>query len=206
MSKEENNSNGSSTYAENRKKQEQKIKILYQGGCIPGRGIEELGLAARFLPDNAQVIIRALGSQDIINKVKEIKKKYRLGNKLVIDAPVAPEKLIDSARKADIGVIANQPNNINNYLVAPNKLFEYMTAGLALAVSDLPELNKIIKENKNGVVFDSTRPECIANALKKIIRNPEKLQKMKQNSLRAARKYNWENEEIKLRKIYKELL
>lgn len=189
----------------NQKRLNQKIQILYQGRYSFDRGLEQIIEASKFLSSKAEIHFRGVGNEEFQERLKNIVRKNRLEKKVKFLSPVPMNNLIQSAQTADIGIIAYIPTNINNYLCLPNKLFEYMMAGLALAVSDSPELKKIIQCQDNGIVFNPRKPKDIANKLNKLIDNQEKLKSMKANSLKAAQFYTWENEEKKLIKIYRKL-
>ncbi|MGH7430049.1 MAG: glycosyltransferase, partial [Candidatus Methylomirabilaceae bacterium] len=87
-----------------------------------------------------------------------------------------------------------------------NKLFEYMMAGLATAVSNLPVLEKLVRDHDLGVVFDPSDPRHIAEQLNALIGKPERLRACRANSIRAARdRYHWDHEGGKLVELYKTL-
>ena len=88
----------------------------------------------------------------------------------------------------------------------PNKLFEYMAAGLPVIASNYPLWKEIIENNKCGICVNPLDVEEIARAIKHIASHPEESQKMGANGKKAvAEKYNWAIEEKKLMQIYEEL-
>lgn len=180
------------------------IQILYQGRYCFDRGLEELVQSMRYLPQNVKLYFRALGDPLTKERLKNIVSDYKLEKKVFFLDPVPMHKMIESAKTADIGVIPYVPVNINNKLCTPNKLFEYAMAGLALAVSDLPELKKMIKKYQNGLSFNPRSSKSIARAINQIIES-KKMNQMRQNSLKAAQEYNWEHEEKKLFNLYLKL-
>lgn len=119
---------------------------------------------------------------------------------------VKPEIIINTIRQFDIGIIPYIDNNLNQHYSTPNKLFEYMMAGLAIAASDLPEVSKIIDEVENGVLFNPRSTKDITAKLNYLIKNKKILAKFKQNSLKFSKKYSWENQEKKQLKLYEEIL
>lgn len=119
--------------------------------------------------------------------------------------PVAMRELIDAARTADVGIVSYIPSNLNNYLASPNKLFEYINAGLPVAASDIPFLRRTICDNDIGVVFDPKDPHSIARSLNQITRTKE-LRRHRKMIVTAALKYNWQTEEKKLLHAYARLL
>jgi len=93
---------------------------------------------------------------------------------------------------------------LNSYFCTPNKIFEYMMAGLALAVSDLPVLREIVLKNENGIIFESDNIFSMAENLNKL--TSEDLKIMRNNSLKSSREtYNFNHESKKLFGIYEML-
>jgi len=182
-----------------------KVKIIYQGRYSPGRGLENLVVAAQKMSSKGQLEFRALGDPRVKQKLEKMVKERKLTNKVKFLEPVAMEDLVKAAASSDIGIISYLPGSINNKLCTPNKLFEYPMSGLALAVSDLPELRKFVIRFKNGVLFNPENPKNIARALDSLILSKSKLAEAKKQSLEAAKIMNWENEEKKLIKVYRDL-
>lgn len=82
---------------------------------------------------------------------------------------------------------------MNNRFCLPNKLFEYLQAGLALAVSRLPELERVIKETEAGESFNPEEPFDIARVINLLAGDPTRLAECKQRAQAAARdRYTWE--------------
>lgn len=177
--------------------------VLYHGYFFKDRGIEELIESSKYI-NGARLIVRGFGPTESV--LRRIVKEQGLENKVMFAVPVKMDELIKYASEADIGVIPYIATNLNNSFTMPNKLFEYMMAGLAIAGSDLPELRNIILGNNLGRVFDPTDPKDIARAINEMLSDEELLFRMKNNSLKAAReKYNWEIEGQKLIAIYEKL-
>jgi hypothetical protein len=74
----------------------------------------------------------------------------------------------------------------------PNKFFEYIMAGLALCVSNLPEMAKIMRQYDLGPLVPDCEPRLIASAINALTR--EWIDACKQRSLAAARELCWERE------------
>ena len=96
------------------------------------------------------------------------------------------------------------PNHIK---AQPNKLFEYMSAGLPVIASNFPLWKNIIEGNNCGICVDPTNPSQIAVAMNFLKENPEEAKIMGDNGRKAVlEKYNWENEEKKLIELYNTIL
>jgi glycogen(starch) synthase len=173
---------------------------LYQGQFTPDRGLDILVKATDYLLPDVRVVLRGLGI------IERELKALSVGRRNVqFEDPVKMGKLVSVASEADVGIIPYLPTNLNNYLASPNKLFEYIQAGLPVAASNTPFMRKVILDNDIGVLFDSQDPRSIANALNSVTRE-DVLRRQRANLLPAAKKYNWENESKKLLNAYESLL
>ena len=177
--------------------------ILYQGGVQKGRGLENLVISMRWVDDAALVI---LGNGGIKEELRDLAVKYKVEKKVFFVSAVPPEEVSSYTCLADIGAHPIENTCLNHYYCLPNKLFEYLMAGLPVAVSDFPEMAKIVKKYKVGEVFDPSKPQDIARAINSLLNHPNKYQECKLNIKKINQIYNWENEEKRLLGIYEELV
>lgn len=100
------------------------------------------------------------------------------------------------------GLILMNPNsrNLNNFL--PNKLFDYMASGIPIITFDYPEISKIIREERCGIVVKENKGKSLADAMLMITKDKRKKEIMGKNSYLAMKnKYDWSFYEKKLVKI-----
>ncbi len=174
--------------------------ILYQGGYYyETRALENLVLSAQFIHNG---IIVFLGFGDT-QKLNAIIKEKGLDSKVKILNTIPSQEIHAYISSADVGVIPFLDNNLNSHFASPNKLFEYLMGGIAIAASDLPEIRKVIDSSSAGRFFDPLDPKDIARAINEIIEDEDKLEEMKKNARQTAlTKYNWEIESRKLVELY----
>ena len=128
-----------------------------------------------------------------------------MNGRVFITKSVPPKELPDRIASADIGIIPYQNTSLNNYYSTPNKIFEYLVAGIPFIASDFPELSKIANQGV-GYTFNPEKPRDIANAIDKIFSNEGKLNEMKNKARMLAKsKYNWGIESKKLLGVYEAL-
>jgi len=95
-----------------------------------------------------------------------------------------------------------EPNHIN---AQPNKIFEYMSAGIPVIASNFPLWKEIVEGTKCGICVDPLNPKEIADAIRWVIEHTREAQAMGQNGRHAVvDKYNWERESKKLLMLYEE--
>jgi len=169
---------------------------LYQGHYLPERGLENLVRAARHLLPDIELVFRGYGPvEGELRALASGTKNVRFVH------PVPMEQMVDAAQDADVGIVSYIPSNLNNYLASPNKLFEYIHAGLPVAVSDGPFMRRVVCSNDIGVVFDPTDPLSIAKALNRVTR-PRELLRHRKRIMVAAERYSWQAEGKKLLHTY----
>jgi len=104
------------------------------------------------------------------------------------------------------GLLCFQPTP-NNVLGTPNKLFEYMSAGIPVIASDFPFIREVVAEADCGLLVQPDDTRQIASAMAHLLHHPQDAARMGENGLRAAReRYNWQGEEKKLLSLYETLL
>jgi glycosyltransferase involved in cell wall biosynthesis len=96
------------------------------------------------------------------------------------------------------------PNHIDS---EPNKLFEYMAAGIPVIVSDFPRWREVVDTVGCGLLVDPSDPEAIAEAMQWILDHPDEAEAMGRRGRTAVEvTYNWDSEFRKLASLYRRLL
>lgn len=98
---------------------------------------------------------------------------------------------------ARAGLILFQPGLLNHTLAMPHKLFDYMREGRPVIAPDFAlEVSRIVREGDCGILVDVTKPEAIAEAMLRLLRNPAEAERLGGNGRRLVEaKYNWQQEE-----------
>lgn len=174
--------------------------IVMQGAINQDRGAEELILAIKEVADSMLLII---GDGDVTQKLQTLVRDEGLTDRVRLIPRMAPSELANYTAACDIGCSLEKDTNLNYRFCLPNKLFDYMKAGIPCVVSDLPEMSRIVRENQIGTVISEHSPSAIAKAINQLLTDKELYQKCAQNARLAAERYCWENEERILHDIYK---
>jgi len=89
------------------------------------------------------------------------------------------------------GLVIMNPNDYLYYAL-PNKLFDYMALGVPIITFDFPEITKIVKEEKCGIVVEEIKEELLVDAMLTMMKNKRKREIMAKNSYLAMKnKYDW---------------
>ena len=92
----------------------------------------------------------------------------------------------------DVGLFLLPPNNFNYRHALPNKFFEFIQAGLAVAIGPSPEMATLVERHGCGVVAESFEPQALARALQGL--TTEKLMAFKDAAHRAADELSFERD------------
>jgi glycosyltransferase involved in cell wall biosynthesis len=181
------------------------VIALYQGVLCPERGLEEL-LAAAELTENPKLKFVFIGMDTWNGTLQQMAEEKGLDNRVFFLPPVPSEELPGITVDADMGFILFRNTCLNHYYSLPNKLYEYMMAGVPIVSSDFPELKRVLGEAESGITVNPDSPEEIAEAVESLAANPDMRNRMKENGRKAALdKYNWEPQSEILRDLYRKL-
>ena len=182
-----------------------KIILLMQGiGIHPGRGGLELLETMKYLPENYYLVYIGGGTQwDTIAKMR---KEWQLENRVEMIGKVPPAQLKQYTPLATLGFTLDGFENINYLFNLPNKIFDYIHAGVPVVATPIPEVKTIIEQYQCGICLISQNPGDIAGQIEALMNNPQQYQLFKENTIPAAKELCWENEEKKLIAIYRPYL
>lgn len=178
--------------------------ILYQGGLSPKRGLKLLINALLYLDDKYVIIFMGKGCYKV--QLRELAIRLNKNNRVFFAKPVSKSRLISYTASADVGYLFYHTFNLNQVLTLPNKLFEYMMAGLPIVAQDLPEIRQIVNKEQIGILIsEKASSEELARAIQNAFL-PSNWKRFHNNALKKAKqKYKWEREEKKLKRAYKKV-
>jgi glycosyltransferase involved in cell wall biosynthesis len=178
---------------------EKHIILLQGAGINVDRGAEEAIEAMQYI-DNAILVI--LGDGDVVTELKQKVTGMGLDRKVMFIPRQAPEMLSEYTTKADIGLTLDKDTNINYRYSLPNKLFDYIHAGVPVLATPLVEIRKIIEKYDVGCFIENHKPNHIADKMKLMLESSEDRKKWKANLKLAAAELSWENEKKVLTDLY----
>lgn len=178
----------------------ERIRVLYHGAVWEHRGLEEcIRSVAQWRPE-FDLTIRGPASDRYRSSLEAEIDKAGVRGRVDIVPAVPVTHLVREANAFDIGLFALPDHSLQNTYVLPNKFFEYTMAGLALCVSDLPEMSALIRAHGHGIVFQGVESQGIAAAINGL--KPDTIDEMKRKALGAARELCWEQERTRMFQEY----
>lgn len=179
------------------------ILVLQGAGINVDRGSEEMLQTLELLDDSFLWLI--IGNGDVVPFLKKEVEEKGLQQRVWFLPRMAYSEMMRYTRVSDIGLTLDKPTNINYLYSLPNKIFDYIRAGIPVFASDLPEVTNIVNTYQIGITFPHHDPKVMAELLLQLKNDPIKLQQLKQNTIPAAQELAWENEVRSLLEVYKGL-
>lgn len=176
--------------------------LLHQGAVAAGRGCETLLRALGLLPGAHLLFLGAEGPYR--ERLAGLAREQGLAARVHLRGSVPPRALLSHTAQADVGVSLLEDSCENHRLALPNKLFEYLAAGLPVVVSDLPEAAKLVRERQVGWCADAADPRSVAAALGVALAERDD-PALRERVERAAAELSWEHEKRRLLAVYERL-
>lgn len=181
---------------------DKKILILQGAGINVHRGAEELVESFNYLTDDYLLLI--IGSGDVIRQLKADVLKFNLKDKVKFIDKIPAVELRHYTKNADLGVTIDKDTNLNYHFSLPNKVFDYLHAGIPILATRLPEIENIVKTYHVGTFIENHEPKHIADTIKAFL-NSESYLECKKNVITAAKENNWQTERQKLIQLINEV-
>lgn len=171
--------------------------VLYIGGVYPHRPLDVLLEAAAELEDCAMVIMGP-ALPKYVDELRERARGRGIAKRLRIAPPVPIADVVRYAAAGDVGVIPFLNTSLNNFHGLPNKIFEYIAAGIPVVASDFPQLRAVIDRYDVGATYDPDRPGALVGAIREVLGDQARLAELRANATAAASELNWEVESRRL--------
>ena len=146
-------------------------------------------------------ILVIAGSGLLIEQLKQLAGR-ELNKRIFFTGLLAPQQLRQLTKTAWCGFSLDKPVNINQQASLPNKLFDYIAAGVPVVTSNITEVAAIIHEFKIGKIIDTVTPETIAAAVNSLATENELYHQYKSNTTAAAKQLSWDSEKIILQNLF----
>jgi glycosyltransferase involved in cell wall biosynthesis len=174
--------------------------LLCQGGLLPGRGLEDIADAAPILArEGVAVAFLGTGPADYLESLaRRSRGAARIGKS------VSQDELLDHTADADLGVISNRGEGVNNTMGGPNRLFEYLEARVPVLSHEHLGVRDVLEKTGTGWCVPWRGGAELASLAQAKLGEAkaipaERLEK-------AARDFSWESEAPKLLALVSEVL
>lgn len=182
------------------------FSITYVGGFGPHRGIDTAIKAMPQIADkipHATLFLIGKGSFNVEQKLKNIAKELKIEKNIKFIGYRPFKEVSTIMQESDINIIPHKSNGHTDNTI-PHKLFQIMMSKSLLLVSSCKPLKRIVEKYNCGIVFKADDVNDFASKVTMIYNNKELLNEKKNNAFKAVMHQgeNWEQESLKLHKIY----
>lgn len=179
--------------------------LIYIGGISFHRGLQHVINGIRLLVPELPVRLWIAGDGKFSDSLKDQVKNLHLQNYVEFFGMVTKEETENLMKKADLGLIphirSEQSDNSS-----PNKLFDYMAAGLPVLASDCISVKRVLNESNAGTTYVFDSPPDFASIVKGLYNDREKSEIFALNGKKAIKeKYNWQQSSVSLVRLYSNL-
>lgn len=178
---------------------ESKQVILYQGALNEGRGLES---AIRAMSQIEGAELWLIGEGDLSQELRALTQALQLQDKVKFWGFIPPHELPAITAKATLGLNLLEAKGLSYFYSLANKAFDYIQAGLPSLQMAFPEYTHL--QEKYGVfeLLPDVAPSSIATAIQSLMQDREKMDRIRENCLKARQELHWEKESLKLLRFY----
>lgn len=180
---------------------DRKVIILQGSGINMHRGAEEAVEAMQYVQ---QAVLLILGSGDVVPQLKQRVSELNLSEQVIFKDRMPYAQMMAHTRLADLGLSLDKDTNINYRYSLPNKIFDYIHAGIPVLGSDLVEVRRVIEQYGVGEVVRSFEPQELAMQMQGML-SSKKYPEWTTNAKLAAAELNYEKESEVLASMLHEL-
>lgn len=173
---------------------DKKLIILQGAGINMHRGAEE---AVEAMAHLKEAVLLILGSGDVVPMLKTRVAELGISDSVLFKDRMPYAQMMAHTRVADLGLSLDRDTNINYRFSLPNKLFDYIHAGIPVLASDLVEVRAIVEQFQLGEIVASYAPEQLAMQMQRML-NSTGTEEWKRNAQKARELLNYDAESKEL--------
>jgi glycosyltransferase involved in cell wall biosynthesis len=175
---------------------------LYVGALTTGRGLELSIMALNHIDD---VRLRLVGPARpaYLQELVQLAQTEGVSDRVEFAGAVSPDELIETISEASVGLALIQPICLSYRMSLPNKVFEYVAAGLPVLGSDLPAISALVNEHRIGLLAEPGEVGDVAAKLAEML-EPERNTAFRDAARAAAGELHWDREAQRLADEYRQ--
>lgn len=179
---------------------------VYSGVLHSVRGVGDAILALKEVPGLHLAVVSVPSAHTPqANATRELAAENGLADRVHVVDPVDAPDVPAYLSSADFGVIPLLGGWTGHDYALPNKFFEYLTAGLPLAVSDLPTMSALVRAEQLGTTFTAKDSSSLARAFRELLADLDTYAANARGS-RLRAEADWRQQESLLRSLYERVL
>jgi glycogen(starch) synthase len=179
---------------------EGKIRILYVGRLEPFKGIETLLSALARIASTERIQLQLVGDGSLRADLERKVADLGLSEAVTFQGWVDREAVPKCYRRADLFVMPSLVEGM------PNGVLEAMASGLPVIASRVPGTEEIVQDGHNGLLFEPTSVDGLADALKRAIEDHDLRRRLGTEARRVSHERSWEHVARRYASVYDRIL
>ena len=159
------------------------LLVLQGSGINIQRGAEELVESMQYLDDCFLMII---GGGDVLPILKQMVVDLHIEDGVRFLPRMPYVEMMSYTQLAEFGFVLDKDTNLNYRFCLPNKLFDFIQAGVPIVASELVEVGKIIRKYDIGLFIPDHDPKSIAATIRKGLDDVESRSRWQKGLAQAA--------------------
>jgi glycosyltransferase involved in cell wall biosynthesis len=152
---------------------QQTVRILSVGRAVPKKGYDDLLRALALLPAGLHWRFVHMGGGSLAEALRLQAKRLSLSDRVEWRGAVAQPEVLAAYREADLFVLASKVADDGDRDGLPNVLIEAQSQRLACISTSISAIPELIEQEVTGVLVPPNNPTALAEALERLIRNPQ---------------------------------
>lgn len=180
--------------------------LLYQGNVNKGRGVDWAIDALEWLEDCRLVVA---GGGDLLDEMKAYAAAKPWAGRIEFLGRMMPEELEKLTGGASVGLVMLEDMGLSYHYALPNRIGDFIAAGVPIVVSDLPEMARVVREYGVGEVIEEPKDESYEIRVKRLAEAVRKVlaREWSEADFAVARRdMSWEREKMKLLKVVERVM
>lgn len=184
---------------------EEPFSFVYVGLAIPVRNLECLIDSTAFWKPDRRLVLILTGKKDYIGQLRRrADKKGLTGDRVTFREPLTPRALLDVISNFDAGLMMFKTHSRQMQVAEPNKLYQYVSAGLGVLTADLDNPRRLIDQYGFGAYGNAGTPTSIASLVNSLA--GEDIARMKRRAVQFSREHNHDRELAALKDVLRAVL
>ncbi len=175
---------------------------LYVGALTTGRGLEQ-SIMAMAQVDDVRLRLVGPGRPAYLAELAELARSAGVSDRVEFAGAVPSDELVDAISQASVGLALIQPVCLSYRMSLPNKVFEYVAAGLPVLGTDLPAISGLVNEHGIGLLAKPGDVSDVAVKLSEML-EPARNEGFRRAAHEAAAELSWDHEGERLADEYRE--
>ena len=178
------------------------VKLLFVSRLSSQKGVETLikacGILLQRKVSNFKLTI--VGDGPLKDRMFSLINEYKLKDKIDFLGWVRLEELPDIYRDSNVFILPSVMEGM------PSVVLQAMACGLPIIASKVKGFEEVLEENVNGLLAEYNDEIAFANAIEQLIKSPDLLNKMSENSFEKSKQFSWQTIAEKYLELYEKTL